>query len=756
MLGTPERRLLVVRIARLCTILSCILFFAGVVSQLRIDVQASADDDHDTNQGDDYGGDDADWAADEQSDPTSKRYLATLIVSRSFLLFTILIVVLGHIALSDRVRSYLSKFAVPLQGSSWAQSDMAISDQRQRSQTLDEDLQGDVSRLIGSAIFMLFASAQELSRSISQYLLVTAFLLASVGVLNLMVAIMLYNLALKTLITPSSGNSKLDSFDTSVLRERPCIPSSFQKLASSSFTSKTRVGPNLATQARAHLPFSPRTPPPATGAKHAHIHASPVGPALAALNASPLSPPLAQSSNGRHPLATDENLRIELPQALPAFTPATIRPQASAAAPFGFTPAAGESDKDVLIRMWTAQMAEQKRAQLPVEDATRESGTSSHQQQPPAGPAHDLAYPGASTLTVPQTGGRMQITAPYLSLREARARYALRRAAAAANPSPAMAAGAKEGEAPQRRSSQLASIGMRDKALVSRSSIISESDIADADEEAEASIVGKARVQNQGDVAQHRLGSEIHSAPKVVSMQGVVERHQSRLSAVDVTLGTEASRTAGRSEELLPIYTAHARTSASGTPSIVISVSSTEENRQRRRPPSLHFQSCTRTNSLASQESPAYPHSDTTRWSRTSAGQTIRSGVPGFDPAVDGPKSVGSRTGGSRDEDRSLRERDSRYLSAVLAAIRGPAYSSSREPPSPVPSLPFPIPPLPPIPADPSPQDQPFPPVSPLRSPGMLSQLRSAQESALAKAKERNKLRSLWLTKTAHAQPNSL
>ncbi|KAE8233986.1 hypothetical protein CF326_g970 [Tilletia indica] len=763
MLGSPERRLFIVRTVRLCTILSCILFFGGVVTQLKSDTHQATRPTCD----------------DQPSVPLPKRYLPTLIVSRIFLLFLILVVFLAHFPLSDRARSVLSKLSFPLQGSAWAQTDMTVGEQGKRSEQLDADLQGDVSKLIGSAIILLFASAQELSRRITQYLLVAAFLIASVGLLNLIAAILLYNPAYSGPFAYSKSTSLQHDDNSalkSVLRERPSAPSYLHALSTSTASAMKSFGKvGLAPQpdtalhpARLHAGTYPasrtigRVPVP-TAMEEAHLRQTPpqtpppiiqvTSPSPSGSHLNPLSPQLAHSSNGRHPLATDEALRLELHQPLAATVGVAVTGDEAKTTPVNNQRIRGESDKDALIRMWTAQIAEQRRNDF--ESPATSTNLPVHAPTPALLPNTGA---GGGTIPAPQEprlGGRMEITAPYLSLREARALYAQRKAAAAvataaaaavsgptttshvAAPTTSRQAGDQHSTVPNEKPS----------AFVKTEEQGNEDRGHDTDDDAKMGNVSGLYV------------SRLHSAPKFQSMQGVLALRRSSVPSLSHTAQTSKEAHHNKEPESARRFSSSSRKRSPSSVSISISVSSSGDDRRAvaprkgRRPPSLTFESCSRPESStappstcpSSPEGP--PRSETTRWSRTSAGYTVRTGITGTGTGTvaSGFKHAALRLrGGERSDD--LPERESKYLSAVLAAIRGPSPTTEQDhhlrPPS---FVPPPMPPIPLSPGDSSPRTH--PPVSPLRSPGMVSELQSAQKAALARAKERNKLRSLWLTR---------
>ncbi|KAE8267711.1 hypothetical protein A4X09_0g4631 [Tilletia walkeri] len=763
MLGSPERRLFIVRTVRLCTIFSCILFFGGVVTQLKSDTHQATRPTCD----------------DQPSVPLPKRYLPTLIVSRIFLLFLILVVFLAHFPLSDRARSALSKLSFPLQGSAWAQTDMTVGDQGKRSEQLDADLQGDVSKLIGSAIILLFASAQELSRRITQYLLVAAFLIASVGLLNLIAAILLYNPAYSGPFAVSKSTSFLQHDDNStsksVLRERPSAPSYLHALSTSTASAMKSFGkvglapkPDTALHpARLHAGTHPasrtieRVPVP-TAMEEAHLRPTPpqtpppiiqiTSPSPSGSHLNPLSPQLAHSSNGRHPLATDEALRLELHQPLAATVGVAVAGDDAKTTPVNNQRIRGESDKDALIRMWTARIAEQRRNDF--ESSAAGTNIPLHAPTPALPPNTGAGGGNIPATQEPRMGGRMEITAPYLSLREARALYAQRKAAAAvatAGAAAAVSGPTTTSHVPVPTISRQAGdqhstiLNGKPAAFTKTEQQGNEDRGSDADDDAKMGNVSGLYV------------SRLHSAPKFQSMQGVLALRRSSVPFLSHTeqIDDEAHHT--KEPESARRFSSSSRKRSSSSVSISISVSSSGDDRRAvaprkgRRPPSLTFESCSRLDSStappstcpSSPEGP--PRSETTRWSRTSAGYTVRTGITGTGTVASGFKHAASRLrGGERSDD--LPERESKYLSAVLAAIRGPSPTTEQDhhlrPPSFVP------PPMPPIPLSPvDSSSRTHPPVSPLRSPGMVSELQSAQKAALARAKEHNKLRSLWLTR---------
>ncbi|CAD6906686.1 unnamed protein product [Tilletia controversa] len=791
MLGSPERRLFIVRIVRLCTILSCCLFFGGVVTQLKSDThQASRATCDDTS-----------------STPLPKRYLPTLIVSRIFLLFLILVVLLASVPLSNRARSTLSKLSFPLQGGAWAATDMAIGEVGRRSETLDADLQGDVSKLIGSAIIMLFASAQELSRRITHYLLVTAFLLASVGLFNLVAAILLYNPAYSGPFAFSKSTASFQHEDDdektgkSVLRERPSAPSYMHALSTSTVAAMQSFGnkagrlappsgtgagtaphpmtfqaplpPDSRTLNRVPVPTAmdevprPQTPPPV-------IQVTSPTPSVSRLN--PLSPQLAYSSNGRHPFATDEALRLELHQPLAAtFGLPVVREEVKTGAVSNVR-VRGESDKDALIRMWTAQIAEQQRQKL----GSAGTPEAIPVAVTPAPPTTGVGSKIVPAVQEPRLGGRMQITAPYLSLRETRALYAQRKAIAAAAAAAATAATASEAPATAPTTAPaITAPAISTKADEKPSPALNETFTALAkadelkitDQDSDSEDEGNAKM---GDVPGLYV-SHVHSAPKFRSMQGVLEHRRSSVPSFSHTNHEQDPHSGEEARDPFSSKAGKRGSTSSSSVSISISVSSSEDDglggsrggrRARGRPHSLMFQSCSRLGSgspdarasayscPSSPEGP--PRSETTRWSRTSAGHTVRTAITGMGTVGFNKSSTSLRVPGSGgDGGLEVLERESRYLSVVLASIRRPSPRTSTVvttqpekqeqhlgPPS------FVIPPLPPIPLSPvDSSSKTHPPISPLRSPGMVSQLQSAQEAALARAKARNKLRSLWLTR---------
>ncbi|KAK0562877.1 hypothetical protein OC861_005093 [Tilletia horrida] len=767
MLFSPERRLFIVRIVRFCTILSCLLFFGGVIGQLKADthlirtssIQASGDDvPNDAGSG---------TSPTSASPPFPHRYLLTLIVSRSFLLVLTLLVLLAHTPLSVKMRTGLSRMRLPVQvGHSWAEVDMTIANLEKRSEALDAALQGDVARMVGTAIVLLFASAQELSRRIDRFLLVTAFILACIGLLNIATAILIYNPASSgPFASKASRPPSIDSLAPhSVLRERPKLPSYLHGLAAPSVfkfrpanagTSQTKT--NVMPLDPAHPPTLPppaargyinRIPPPIF--KASTTNASPTPP----------SPQLVESINGRHPLATDEALQLELQQ---QFSPTAATPVLK---PFIQEPQPGESDKDVLIRMWTAQIAE-KQHQDRLKEQRRPSLLSIFQTGPGA------AQPNPQS---PKLGGRMQITAPYLSLRAARARYALKKSmgnTVTPTMSPAaLVAMPVRGQQHQQISPVASSAPLPSAAALAGWTVAAdpygsrelevkeEADPAQNRQQSKISTDAQMR-----DVPELKTG-EVRSAPRFLSMQGsVVHRRSTSISSkkdgsihdpqYDMALNENSpsgpplapssacstpfsevpSKSKGAMDKLrVPSLGTFGRMSARSAKS---------------RPSSLSF-SCTNSvhnrrlawsvSSWNDQDEEEMARSDTTRWSRTSAGYTVRTGVTGLSGSKLGRNGMGSTDANSIYE----RERQ-KYLSNVLAAIRGPgttaqaaaaaaadqdAVSSSSIPPPPPP---------PPMEEEASPKDL------PMRSPGMAASLQAAQEAALKKAKERTKMRSLWL-----------
>ncbi|KAK0531925.1 hypothetical protein OC835_003506 [Tilletia horrida] len=883
MLGTPERRLFVVRIIRFLTIVACLLFFVGVVAQLHKDVHqhraqsspADADDDQGSGSSTD----------DQAIQLFPKRYLPTLIVSRAFLLLLVLTVLLGHIPLANKTRNTLADLTFPLQGSPWAQTDMGIPDEVGRSQALDIELQGDLSRLIGSAIILLVSAAQELSRRINHYLLVTAFLLASIGLLNLAAAVLIYNPAHSGPFAPSVSKAFSSTAPAkSVLRERPRIPSYLHAVSASAFSSLQRLGTKKTTTGglpRSHRaqdaiiqPASIPFPEPASRGIHrvpvptsqtfydekaafrTHAQSATTSPTRSTTN--PLSPQLAQTFNGRHPLATDEALRIVLDQPVSATAAVAMtaaregKSSQQDSSPLHNT-STTEKDKDVLIRMWTAQIAEQKQQQQ--QQGQQQQGQPVAATTTMIGRTGSINAPAFPTTQEPRLGGRMQITAPYLSLREARARYALHKAAMASSAPGSTAPGGTAAAAPAAAAASPSEEKVQNRAALSE---IRERDDAVPPSAALPELASAspltAKRESKLDVVADMRTLDIRSAPKFASMQGELgdhqsqrqdeqQRHISTASSIPKSIANESEQNdaALRARELMedraelermvqhlrpaagapPCSASLGRTSA--TPSICISVSSSEDDRasevssrrgRRGPPPALSFHSCSRppsagaesspTSSVSPPRSPECPRSETTRWSQPSAAYTMRTGItarsgtntgtstsasaaqsrsrtrdPGMTATTTRDGSQRTRETSSADGDRHLRERDSRYLSAVLASIRGPeqrAQMVAATAAAAVPAAAFAsastsdsasTPPLPPpyLPIERSDMThgESAPSASsanggttrtdaPLRSPGMLSALENAQRAALARAKERNKKRSLWLAKV-HAVP---